>query len=159
MVYILKCGFSLDPNKSTSYRFVSQWIFAVRHQSLSFISVGRAWVPGESWRTGGKSSGKNVPRNPLHSLLENLLNIWLVLTVSLAWSLAQRKEKNRRTPTGLGSSSWGSADSAFGTCWGVASPESLSCAPAARLFAGGSRKQEMRDCKGPSSHRSEDLLP
>ena len=31
--------------------------------------------------------------------------------------------------------------------------------PAAHLFAGGSRKQEMIDCKGPSSHRCEDLLP
>ena len=38
--------------------------------------------PGrESWRTGGKSSEKNVPRNPLHKLLENLLNAWPVLTV------------------------------------------------------------------------------
>ena len=31
--------------------------------------------------------------------------------------------------------------------------------PATRLFAGGSRKQETRDCKSPSSNRSEDLLP
>ena len=54
----------------------------------------RAWVslvlaehesPGESWRTGGKSSGKKVPRNPLHSQPENLLNIWPVLTISLGW--------------------------------------------------------------------------
>ena len=74
------------------YCFDSQWIFVMRPQSLSFISFGRAWVPGESWRTGGKSSGKNVPRNPFHSPLENLLNIWPVLTVSLVWSLAQRRE-------------------------------------------------------------------
>ena len=31
--------------------------------------------------------------------------------------------------------------------------------PAARLFTGGSRKQETRDCKGTSRHRSEDILP
>ena len=64
MVHTLKSGFSLDPNKSTSYRFVSQWIFAMRHQGLSFISFGRAWVPGESWRTGGKSSGKTCQGIP-----------------------------------------------------------------------------------------------
>ena len=78
MVHTLKGGFSLDPNKSTSY-LVSQWIFAMKHQSLSFISFGWAWVLGESWRTGGKSSGKNMPRNPFHSPPENLLNIWPVL--------------------------------------------------------------------------------
>jgi len=128
MVHTLKSGFSLDLNKSASYHFVSQWIFAMKHQSLSFISFGRAWVPGESWRTGGKSSGKNVPRNPLHSPPEDLLNIWPVLTVSLVWSLALRRERTEEPPTSLGNSYWGSADSAFGTCWGVASPESLSCA-------------------------------
>ena len=89
MVHTLKSGFSLDPNKFTSYRFVSP----MRHQSLSFISFGRAWVLGESWRTGGKSSGKNVPRYPLHSPPENLRNIWPMLTVPLVWSLAQRREK------------------------------------------------------------------
>ena len=31
--------------------------------------------------------------------------------------------------------------------------------PAAHLFMGGLRKQETIDCNGPSSHRSEDLLP
>ena len=49
--------------------------------------------------------------------------------------------------------------------WPLQSP---SVSPtAARLFGGGLRKQEMRDCKGikvllgmcPSSHRGEDLLP
>ena len=74
------------------YRFDSQWIFVMWPQSLNFISFGRAWVPGESRSTGGKSSGKNLPRNPLHSPPENLLNIWPVLTVSLVWSLAQRRE-------------------------------------------------------------------
>ena len=50
MVHTLKSGFPMDPNKSTSYPFVSQWIFAMRHQGLSFISFGRVWVLGESWR-------------------------------------------------------------------------------------------------------------
>ena len=98
-VHTLKSGFSLDPNKSTSYHFVSQWIFAMRHQSPSFISFARAWVPGESWRTGGKSSGKNLPMNPLHSPPENLLNIWPGLTVSLVWSLAQRRERTEEPPS------------------------------------------------------------
>ena len=98
MVHTLKSGFSLDPNKSTSYCFVSQWIFVMQHQSLSFISFGWAWVQGESWRTGGKSSGKNVPRNPLHSSPENLLNIWLLFTVSLVWSLAERRERTEEPP-------------------------------------------------------------
>ena len=78
--------------------FVSQWIFVMRHQSLSFISFGRAWVQGESWRTGGKSSGKNVPRNLLHSSPENLLNIWPLFTVSLVWSLAERRERTEEPP-------------------------------------------------------------
>ena len=54
---------------------------------------------------------------------------------------------------------WGSADSTFGTCLGVASPESLSCAPATLLFVGGSRKQEMRDCKGIRISLSMSLQP
>ena len=86
MVHTLKGGFSLDPNKSTSYRFVR------------FISFGPAWVLEESWRTGGKSSGKNMPKNPLHSPLESLLNIWPVLIVSSVWSLAQRRKRTEETP-------------------------------------------------------------
>ena len=131
-------GLHLDPNKSTSYHLVSQWIFAMRHHGLSFISFGWAWVLGERWRTGGKSSGKNVPRNPLHSLQENLLNIWLVLTVFIGLILGTKKSKDRRT-SGLGNSYWGSADSAFGTCWGVAPPESLSCAHCCPPVFGGQR--------------------
>ena len=46
-------------------------------------------------------------------------------------------------------------------------PEAFIAPIAARLFAGGSRKEEMRDCQGikillaiyPSSHRGKDLLP
>ena len=97
---------------------------------LGILGFGQAQVPTwkESWRTGGKSSGKNVPRNPLHSPPENLLNIWLVVSF-IGLILGTEKRKDRRTPTGLCNSYWGSADSTFGTCWGVASPESLNCAP------------------------------
>ena len=93
-----------------------------------------------------------------------------MLTVFIGLILGTKKSKDRRTPTGLGNSYWGSAGSAFGTYLPLQSP---SVAPTAtRLFAmgregGGSRKQEMRDCKGIkillgiclSSYRNEDLLP
>ena len=111
-------------------------------------------IDGErSWRMGGKRSGKNVPRNPLHNLPENLLNTWPVLTVFIGLILGTKKIKDSRTPTGLGNSYWGSADSgAFVTYWEVASPESLSCthchSPVCGGFEEGSRKQETRDCKG-----------
>ena len=108
-------------NSPLMYRCVSNWIFSVRHQNLSFIrSWSQAQVPGERrWKMGGKSSRKNVPRNPLHNLLENLLNTWHVLTVCIGLILST-KIKDRRTPTGLGKSYWGPADNgAFGTCWGV----------------------------------------
>ena len=126
------CGvcFSLNPNKSTSYLCcVSHWIFAMRHQSLSFIrSWGQArWVlvglksqerGAEGWKE--KHSGKNVPRNPLHNLPENLLYTWPVLTVFIGLILGIKKSKDRRAPTLLGNSSWGPPDSgAFGTHWGV----------------------------------------
>ena len=65
---------------------------------------------------GGTSSGQNVPKNPLHSLLENLLSTRPVLTVFIGLILGTKKIKDRRTPADLGNSSWGSADSeAFGT--------------------------------------------
>ena len=83
--------------------------------SLENPGFGRAWVLGESWRTEGKSSGKNVPKNPFHSLPENLLNSWPVHTVFIGLILGTEKRKDRRTPTGLGNSYWGSADSAFVT--------------------------------------------
>ena len=67
-------------------------------------------------------------RDPLHSQPENLLNIWPVLTVFIGLILGTEKSRDRRTPTGLGNSSWGPADSAFGTYQRVASPESLNCA-------------------------------
>ena len=101
-------------NPPLTYCCVSNWIFAMRHQSLSFImswsrascmSFGWAQVPGErSWRTGGKSNGKNVPRNPLHNLPENLLNTWSMLTVFIGLILGTKKIKDRRTPTSLGNS-------------------------------------------------------
>ena len=51
-----------------------------------------------------KSSGKNMPRNPLHNLLENLLNIGPVFTVFIGLILGTKKIKDRRTPTHLGNS-------------------------------------------------------
>ena len=71
-------------------------------------------------------SGKNMPRNPLHSLLENLLNSLPALTVFIGLILGTEKSKDRRIPTGLGNSLLGPEDSAFGTYQRVASPESLS---------------------------------
>ena len=56
-----------------------------------------------------------MPRNPLHSLPENLLNTLPMLTIFIGLILGTKKIKDRRNPTGLGNSYWGSADSAFGT--------------------------------------------
>ena len=71
------CGvcFCLNPNKSINltYRCVSNWIFAMRHESLSFITswsqapwiLARLKVLGErSWKTGGKISGKTCQGLP-----------------------------------------------------------------------------------------------
>ena len=167
----------IPTNTPLTYLCVSNWIFAVRHQSLSFIrSWSQAsWVLArlKSWERGaeghgGKSSVKNVPRTPLHNLPENLLNTWPVLTVFFGLILGTKKIKDRRTPTRLGNSYWGPADSgAFGTHWGVAPTESSIALTAACLFAGGSRKQGTRDCTAskillaicPSNHRNEDILP
>ena len=101
------------------------------HQVLKPGIMGfvQAQVLGErNWRTEVKSGGKNMLRNPLHNLLENLLNTWPVLAVFINPILGTKKIKDRRRPTGLGNSYWSPADSgAFGTRWGAASPEFLSC--------------------------------
>ena len=104
--------------------------FAMRHQEPDFpwvlkpgiVGFSQAQVPGErSWRKRGKSNGKNVLRNPLHNQPENLLYTWPVLTVFIDLILGTKKIKDRRTPTGLGNSYWGPADSgAFGTHWRLA---------------------------------------
>ena len=82
-----------------------------------FVSSG---IVGErNWRTGGKSSGKNVLRNPLHNLPESLLNTWPVLTVFIGLIFGTKMIKDRRTLTPLGNSYQGIADSrAFVTYWG-----------------------------------------
>ena len=49
---------------------------------------------------GGKSSRKNVLRNPLHNLLGSLLHTRPVLTVFIG----TEKIKDRRTPTPLDNS-------------------------------------------------------
>ena len=51
-----------------------------------------------------KTVGKNVPRNLLHNLPENLLNTWPMLTVVNGLILGSKKIKDRRTPTLLGNS-------------------------------------------------------
>ena len=94
--------------------------------SLGPEASHHGFLPGSSlrkrsWSTGGKSNGKNVPRNPLHNLWENLLNTWHVLTFFIDLILGTKKIKDRWTSTGLCNSYWGPADTgAFGTQWGVA---------------------------------------
>ena len=85
---------------------------------------------------GGKSKGKNMPRNPLHNLLENLLNTWPVFTVFIGLILRTKRLGTEEPPL-LGQQL-------------LSIPcQSSSIAPTAvRLFTGGSRKHEMRDCKG-----------
>ena len=107
--------FSLNLNKSTSYLLLCLSVnyFTVRHQEPEFhqalkpdtMGFGWAQVLGErSWGTRGKSSGKNVPRDPLHNLPENLLNTWPMLTVFIGLIFGTKKIKDRRTPTHLGNS-------------------------------------------------------
>ena len=90
-----------------------------------------------------------------------------MLTIFIGLILGTEKSKDRRTPTGLGNSYWGSADSAFGTYQRVAPPESLNCTHCHPPIHGGFKEKETRNCKGieillgtcPSSHRSKGLLP
>ena len=51
-----------------------------------------------------KAVGENIPRNPLHNLLENLLNTSPVLTIFIGLIHGTKKIKDRRTPTRLGNS-------------------------------------------------------
>ena len=63
-----------------------------------FVSSG---IDGEkSWRTGGKSSGKKVSRNPFHDSLEKLLNAWPVPTILIDLILGTKEVKDREpSPT------------------------------------------------------------
>ena len=93
-----------------------------------------------------------MPRNPLHNLLENLLNSCSVLIVFIGLILGTTKIKDRRTPTGLGNSYWGSADSAvFRTHWGVALPESLTCTqrhlPVCREVQGNKKQETVKELR------------
>ena len=84
-----------------------------------FVNSG---IDGErSWRTGGKSNGKNVPRNPLNNLPEKLLSAWRVPTVFIGLILGTKEIKDRRALIHLGNSYQGTAVSgAFRTRWRVA---------------------------------------
>ena len=97
----------LKLKKSTSYLLLCLSLNFCNKTSKAWASLGLksgtegfgwARVPGQSWRTGGKSSEKNVPRDPLHSLLENLLNTWPVLTVFIGLILGTEKIKDKKTP-------------------------------------------------------------
>ena len=118
-------SFWIRTNTLFTYCCVSNWIFAMRYQSLSFT---RSWSQAPWVLAGLKSQEreaegqeektvvKNMQRNPLHNLLENLLNTWPLLKVFISLILGTKKIKDRRTPTNLGNSYWGPADSgAFGT--------------------------------------------
>ena len=63
-----------------------------------FVNSG---IDGErSWRMGGKSSEKIMPRNPFHNLLEKLLNAWPVPTVFIGLILGTKEVKERRAHWG-----------------------------------------------------------
>ena len=91
-----------------------------------------------------------------------------MLTVFIGLILGTKKIKDRETPLAWVTTTGGQRivePSGPTGEWPLQSP---SVSPtAARLFVGGLRKQEMRDCKGikvllgmcPSNHRGEDLLP
>ena len=84
-------------NQGTYTRMTERW-----WPAQYFISSG---IDEErSWRKGGKSSGKSMPRNSFHNLPENLLNTWPVLTVFIGLILGTKEIKDRRTLTLLGNS-------------------------------------------------------
>ena len=136
-------------NAPLTYHCVSHWIFGMRDARSRSQAV---WVSAglksqkrraEEW-TGGKSSGENVLRNPLHNLPENLLTTWSVHTVFIGLILGIKKIKDRWTPHPLGQELLG--PSSWWKLWdtlGSNPCQSPSAAPtAACLFMEGSRKQE-----------------
>ena len=58
----------------------------------------------EELKNGRKNSGKNMPRNPFHNLLEKLLNAWPVPTIFIGLILGTKEVKGQRTLTHLGNS-------------------------------------------------------
>lgn len=73
--------------------------------------------------------------------------------------MAQRRERTEEPPPACVTAIGAQQIAPLGHAeeWPLQSPSAVP--PASHLFAGGLRKQETRDCKGPSSHRSKDLLP
>ena len=79
---------------------------------MQLLEMGRWWpvhsnsgIGGErSWRTGGKSSVKNMLRHPFYNLPENRLNAWPVPTVPIGLILGTEEVNDRGTLTHLGNS-------------------------------------------------------
>ena len=95
------CYVGLSPSLKS---IVSNTTFPIQERWWPAQYLVNSGIGGEkNWKTGGKSSGKNVLRNPLYNLPENLLNTWPGLTVFIGLILGT-KIKDRRTPTSLGNS-------------------------------------------------------
>ena len=69
-----------------------------------FCKQWHRWREELKDKDGRKNSEKNVPRNPLHNLPENLLSTRPVLTVLLGLILGTKKIKDRGTLTRLANS-------------------------------------------------------
>ena len=129
---------------------VSHWIFAMRHQSLSFIKSWNqaTWVlaglksnarGAEGWE--GKAVGKTCQGIPFITCGKNLLNTWPVLTVFNGLILGTKKIKDRRTPAGLGTGAQQMVKTLGHTK--EQTLQSPSIAPTAtHMFAGGSRNKK-----------------
>ena len=122
----VECAFLwIWTNLPLSYCCVSNWIFAMRHQSMSFIRSWSQVLAGLNLRREELKDRRNnqwekCAKESLHNLPETLLNTWPVLTVFIGLILGAKKIKDRRTPISLGLSYWDPADSGtLGTHWGV----------------------------------------
>ena len=104
-------------SSSKHRRVPARWVWVPilgKQFQTQFSEIERWWLAqyfvksgmdGErSWKTGGKSSGKKVPRNPFYNLLEKLLNAWPVPTMFIGWILSTKKIKGRKTLRCLGNS-------------------------------------------------------
>ena len=113
------------------------------------MGFGQAQVPGErSWKAGGKRSGTNVLRNPLHDLTENQLHTWPVLTVFIGLILGTEKIQDRRTPTRLGKATGAQQIvEPLGHAEEEPLPESLTCPHCSSPVCGGSGNKKRETVK------------